>query len=116
MEHREHDHDRLVAVYGTCPRCVGAQAKEAAGRAVPTADDDGNARTTCAICHHEVKLTDTRVHRRVSGWTIYRGATGGTNTLRLRHEHHQYAHGECIDAAKAGRLGQPALDLPDTPF
>ena len=108
-----HDHDRLVAVYGACPRCVSKGAREAAGRAHPTVDDEGSARTTCAICEQEVKLNEPRVHRRVSGWTTYRGATGGTHALRLRQEHHQYAHGECIDRAKAGHLAQPELQLED---
>lgn len=111
-----HDHDRLVAVYGTCPRCVSKGAREAAGRALPTADDEGHVRTTCAVCHQELELNEPRVHRLVSGWSTYRGAAGGTHTLRLRQEHHRYAHGECIDRVKAGHLNQPTLDLPDPGF
>lgn len=111
-----HDHDELVRIYGVCPECIGKSAREAQGRATPTVDDAGDVRTTCAVCHEPLAVNEPRVHRLVSGWTTYRGATGGTHTLRLRQEHHRYAHGECIDKVKAGRANLPALDLPDPGF
>lgn len=112
----QHDHDAQVAAYGVCPVCLGQSSREAQGRANPTVDDDGDVAPTCAVCKEPLKVSEPRVHRLVSGWTTYRGATGGTHTLRLRQEHHRYAHGECIDKVKAGRANQPTLDLPDPGF
>lgn len=111
----DHDHDDRVAIYGVCSVCVSAAGREAAGRAAPQIDDDGHVATTCAVCREPLTLNEPRVHRLVSGWAAFRTG-GGTHALRLRHEHHRYAHGACIDRVKSGHLRQPSLALDDPEF
>lgn len=104
MTGRPHDHQAQVAAFGVCPICVREERPTAA-----RLDDHGAVEAPCAFCPEAVKLNDPKTHRLVSGWSVYRGRTGGTNTLRLRREHGQYAHGECVDKAKSGHLAQPEL-------
>lgn len=67
---------------------------------------------TCAYCSQQVSLNSPGTFQKVTGWAERRGATGGANGVRMREDHDEFAHRNCIDlAAKGHRFGQQAMDL-----
>lgn len=106
-----HDCADLRRRFGLCPVCEA----EAGGGPVQAPLELGE--VPCAFgCGQPVNPMDPRTWQQQFGWTRPR-QQGGTNALSLRQPvPGRYAHSECIDAAKAGRLAQPALPITDEEF
>lgn len=107
----DHDCEELRARFGFCTRCAVERIEDPSSAAPPLPLGE----VACAFgCGEPVNPRDRRTYRRMAGWARDR-SQGGTHALALRVELEQYAHAECIDAAKAGRLGQPALPIEEAP-
>lgn len=58
---------------------------------------------TCQFCKREVSPNAATTYRKVTGW-VARRTQGGSNAIRLRQEHDEFACGQCIDLAKRGHV------------
>lgn len=106
-EQGPHDCEHYRQLFGHCTAC----AAERIAQPEPAQITLGLGEVACSLgCGEAVDPRDGRTFRRMAGWARDRNA-GGTHALALRMELHQYAHAECIEAAKAGRLGQPPLPI-----
>lgn len=106
----EHDCEELRRRFGFCTLCRVETIEDPRAAAPPLPLGE----VACAFgCGKPVNPTDHRTYRRMVGWARPRSG-GGTNGLSLREELAEYAHAECIEDAKKGRLGMPPLPLPAT--
>ena len=73
------------------------------------AEKRGDARTgpLCAVCGKPIESLRL-AHQRESGWVRHR-TQGGTNALRCRVQHDEWAHNTCVDRLAAGHANQESF-------
>lgn len=64
----------------------------------------------CDFCDKPIDPKDRTLHKKVSGWAEAHRSGGGINTIALRQDLGQYAHGICVETAKLRHgADQPSL-------